>query len=492
MIRLAAISWITLASALSGQGEDLMRFANGDQLHGTFTGFGEGTRVSWKRDDLAEPAGFKIEDVRHVILRGARPGKSLASLSHLALVNGDKIPGTVVAMDAKSITLETPYAGTLKIPREQVAMFAPSPLGGRLNYHGPYEEDDWRMSNAASPGGLPEGKKDEDGDDKTGRWQFSGSAWFWPGKSYGTALTRDKVLPDRMILKFDISWRNRLSCAVAFHSDFAPRKSGEDEKANRRDGFVPGDSGVLPVLFGNSYVLQLYSTHMMLFRTSADGGPPVRVQINGNSMRLGETGKATVEIRANRITGSIAIFINDEFTGQWSEGGRDGAKNVEYAGKGSGIGFVVQNDESPVKITDIMVAEWNGMPDSARSLQVAEQDIVLLSNGTDRFSGKVGSLENGKIQLEGKYGRFQFEVADIAEIRFAKDRLAKPEEPGDKDMVVRMSPLGSITGQPLSGNGTSIHLLSPICGELEFNLDSAVMLDFKRTQNIMDDWDAEF
>ena len=61
-----------------------------------------------------------------------------------------------------------------------------------------------------------------------------------------------------------------------------------------------------------------------------------------------------------------------------------------------------------MSISDVVVSEWNGMPDSARSLQVDDQDIVLMANGTDRFSGKVGGLDDGKIALDGKYGRFQF------------------------------------------------------------------------------------
>ncbi|RZK54797.1 MAG: hypothetical protein EOO59_11110, partial [Hymenobacter sp.] len=62
-----------------------------------------------------------------------------------------------------------------------------------------------------------------------------------------------------------------------------------------------------------------------------------------------------------------------------------------------------------------------------------EQDIVLLANGTDRFAGKVGGFGDGKVTMEGKYGRFRFELADIAEIRFARNRLAEESarDPGN-------------------------------------------------------------
>ena len=507
MIRKLAIPWLSGVMVLAAaEPADLLRFTNGDQLHGTFQGLKEGPRAIWRRDDVAAPVDFKTAQLRHVVLRGGRPLRSLDSLSNLALVNGDRLPGKVTEMDDETITLETPYAGTLRIPRDQVAMLAPSPLGGRLHYHGPFVEDEWKMAHAAFPQGLPPvnpdaGEKDKDNKDQPGRWLFSGSAWYWPGKSSGTALLRENAMPDRAILRFDLAWKNRLSIAIGFHADFAKTKPPDmDDRVRpnqpgRALGFVPGDSTILPVLFGNSYVVQIFSTHLMLFRTSVneDGEPGVeRVQINGNAVRLGDAGKARMEIRGNRLTGEISLFINDEFVVQWSEAGNGPREQLRYAGKGAGFGFVAQTDDSPVKISDVMVAEWNGMPDSARSLQLDDQDIVLLANGTDRFSGKVGSLRDGKLGLDGKYGRFQFQLDDLAEIRFARNRLAKASEPAPDALIVRLSPLGQISGRPLSGNATSIRILNPVCGEMNCNLDSAVMLDFQPTNNIADDWDAEF
>ena len=504
MIRQLVIPWISGAMVVAAaEPPDLLRFTNGDQLHGTFQGIKDGPRAIWRRDDVAAPVDFNTAQLRHVVLRGGRPLKSLASLSHLALANGDRLPGTITGLDDETVTLETPYAGTLRIPRDQVAMLAPSPLGGRLHYHGPFAEDEWKMAHAAFPEGLPPvtpAAEEKDNPDQPGRWVFSGSAWYWPGKPAGTALLRENAMPDRAVLRFDLAWKNRLAIAIGFHADLVkpkPPKEGDDRqnRPGRAPEFVPGDSSVLPVLFGNSYVLQIFSSHMTLFRTSVDeaGEPAVeRVRINGNAVRLGDAGKARMEIRANRLSGEISLFINDEFVVQWSEAGGVPREQLRYAGKGAGFGFMVQSEDSPVKISDVMVAEWNGMPDSARSLQVDDQDIVLLANGTDRFSGKVDSLENGKIRLDGKYGRFQFQLDDIAEIRFARDRLANASEPATDNLIVRLSPLGQISGRPLTGNATSLRLLNPVAGEMDCNLESAVMLDFQQSNTISDGWDAEF
>jgi hypothetical protein len=505
MIRLLAISGLSAALLLTAAAEpaDLLRFTNGDQLHGSFQGLKEGPQVAWRRDDVNAPVDFATTELRHIVLRGGRPAKPLDTLSHLALVNGDRIPGKIVQLDAAAVTLETPYAGTLRIPRDQIAMLAPSPLGGRLHYHGPFSEDEWKMAHASFPDGMPAPADEEPAkrknDDQADRWQFSGSAWYWPNKKSGTALLRENAMPDRAVFRFDIAWKSRLSFGIAFHADFAkPTPAEEDDrKAARRAAprFVAGDSTILPALFGNSYVLQLFSTHMALFRTSTgeDDRPPVeRVQIQGNPIRLGDSGKATVEIRSNRLSGEITLFINDEFVVQWNEGGDRQQDGGNYAGKGDGFGFVVQADESPVRISDVMIAEWNGMPDSARSLQVDTQDIVLLANGTDRFSGKVSAFENGKVLLDGKYGRFQFSLDDIAEIRFARENLAEASELPADHLIVRLRPLGRVSGRPISGDKSSISIISPVAGEMNLNLDSAVMLDFQPSTHMIDDWEAEF
>jgi hypothetical protein len=176
---------------------------------------------------------------------------------------------------------------------------------------------------------------------------------------------------------------------------------------------------------------------------------------------------------------------------QWSQGVGGPDPATDHTEKGRGFGFVVQSEESPVKISDIMVAEWNGMPDAARSLQVDDQDIVLLANGTDRFSGNVEAFNEGKVLLAGKYGTFRVGLDDIAEIRFARNRLAKPVEMGPGELTVRLSPIGEISGRPLSGSQSAIQIVNPVCGEMNCLLESAVMLDFQKSNSIFDAWDSK-
>lgn len=513
--------------------EDLLRFTNSDQLHGSFGGITEGPSVSWKRADVEETVDFKTSNVRHVVLRGGRPAKSLESLSHVGLVNGDRIPGTVTAIDAETVTLDTVHSGVLRIPRKQVSIIAPNPLGGRVYYYGPFSPDDWKMVNPSFPDGFPppaaagDEEKNEDGDGKAekdaaqpsgdlpGVWEFSGSAWYWQNKRGGTALIRESGLPERFVLRFDIAWKNRLGTAIAINADFAkpepePEADGDDKEQEgnvKRPAagfgqFNVNDPGNFPRIFGNAQVLQIYSNYMMLFRTSfdKDGNPVIhRAQINNNNLRLGEANRATIELRGNRTTGEVTLFINDEFVTQWNEGdfvgpnGQPPEDDAKFT-SGAGFGFLSQADDAPLRISDVVVTEWNGMPDSARSLMVDDRDIILMSSGTDRYSGRIGVInEQGRLLFEGKHGNFQFPLEDIAEIRFARKDLAAPPDESAETVRVRFSPVGSISGRPATGGGaTLIHLTHPIIGELNLSTESAVMLEFNPSNNLIDDWDANF
>lgn len=495
---LLALGALTASAEKEPPRQDLLRFSNGDQLHGTFAGIGTGAKIAWNREDVTGAIELSSSEVRQVVLNGGRPRKPMASLSCVTLVDGDRIPGVLKSLDDKSVVLETSFAGSVTLPRERVAMVAPSPLGGRLIYHGPYEGEEWSAVNMAVPDGVPAetaGKDAKDDPTKPGHWKFSGSAWYWQGTRPGTALVRKEGMPDRSVLRFSLAWKNRMSMAFAFHADFQrPQAAGEEVVGNAAANQFPADASSFPKLFGSSYVLQMSGNSVLLYRAGFDeGGKPSveAIRSNSYSARLGESDNVTVELRCNRQSGEISLFINDEFFGQWSEGPA-GAGTTTYSGKGGGFGFMVQSMNSPVRISDIAMAEWNGMPDSARSLQVEDQDIVLLANGTDRFSGKVTGFKDGMVLLEGRYGGFRFPLDDLAEIRFARGSLAKPLESTAGEMTIHLAPLGRVTGKPVEGTASHVRLLTPSAGEWNIDLAPATILDFNPSNSFLDDWDVQF
>jgi len=354
------------------------------------------------------------------------------------------------------------------------------------------------------PDGLPALKSGEqDAEDQPGRWVFSGSAWYWSSKRLGTALIRESGMSDRTVLSFDIAWKNQLCLTVSFLADFARPKPVDDEKKNGNKeatpqlrSINPGDFSQLPRVFGNSYVLQLYSNYIMLNRTrvDAEGNPSFhRIQLNNNNVHLSDRNKARIEMRVNRLTSVVALFIDGEFATQWSDNDAIGGAEGKSTMHGSGFGFMAQGSDSPVRISDVIVSEWNGMPDSARSLQADNHDIILMSNGTDRFAGRLGKLDDrGMVFFKGKHGDLHVPLDEIAEIHLANEGHAPVVEDNAENLTIHLSPLGIITGRPISGDVSALEIESSILGKLKISTDSAIFLDFNSFQQKLDDWYGEF
>lgn len=486
---------------------DLLRFTNGDQLHGRFEGISEGPSLNWHRADLNQNVAFRIGNLRHLVLRQGNPEQALKSISLVELVNGDQIPGILTALDDSRLSIETFCAGTLTLDRDKVSRIAPQPLGGRLHYHGPFSPDRWDVVSFATDEQLAEQEEGAGAEEAEADWQHSGAAWYWGGRTPGTALILRDMLPRRSTLRFDLAWKNNLNFSIVLHADFR----GEQENAQappeadnkpqdqavpqaqiRR--FVAHDTDSLPRLFGNAFVLQIHSNYMVIYRSIVDekGERSVkRIQTASNRMRLGENSKSTFELRSDLENGTFSLFVDGEFITQWNDPAlrEDGAPHLA----GGSLAFMPQIADGKAKISDVIIAEWNGMPDSARSLQVDDQDIVLMTNGLDRLSGKALSMEpGGQLLFRGKHGEFPLPLEEIAEIRFARDGLAKPEDASGQRLTVRFSPMGHISGIPVSGDRKSMVLRSPVAGEITILNDSAVMFEFDDSNEIFTDWDANF
>ena len=194
------------------------------------------------------------------------------------------------------------------------------------------------------------------------------------------------------------------------------------------------------------------------------------------------------------------MHIDGEFAMQWDTTREDdghagdnanAGRPVTYQAPGGGIGFVVQGSNSPVRISDIIVAEWNGLTDSARSMESDHRDITLLSNGTDRFSGRVTAIRNGMAEMDASYGPLKVPMNEIAEIHFARDHRRKTEEAPASDIAVHLQPVGRISGSPIASSNGRIQLDSTLAGKIDLDLSPAVILEFQDGSGFLDEWDDE-
>jgi len=492
---------------------DLLRFTNGNQIDGRFAGMDSSGVITWMRPDVATPMPFQRDKIRQIVLRNAHPLSAMKDPCHVTLVNGDRLPGRVVATDEKTVTIETTAAGTLTLPRDAVAVISPNPFGGRLLYAGPFDDKGWNVvhSEVAAPEPDPFAgnfrapltfKQDEDGDEKP-VWVHTGASWYSRGGG-ADAITLDAGLPDRALVRFKLAWRSRPSISVAFHADLQrpeakEKDAGAEEEAPRQNF---GSMQHLARLFGTAYVMNFQSGYVHLQRTwFNDQGQPQaeRVRVGGTSVRLPDTGEAIFEIRCDREQGTVTVHIDGEFAVQWDTSEENGraagadkpARAVTYQAPGGGLGFLVQGSTTPVRISDIIVAEWNGLTDSARSMESDHRDITLLANGTDRFSGRIHSIHDGMVEMEASYGPLKVPMDEVAEIHFARDRRRKAEEAPASEIAVHLQPVGRISGVPLVYADGRIQLDSSLAGKIDLDLSPAVILEFQDGGGFLDEWDDE-
>lgn len=502
----APLSAADAPAAGAGTGpDDLLRFTNGNQIDGRFAGMDPEGTITWTRPDVATPMPFQREKVRQIVLRHAKPLSPLNDPCHVTLVNGDRIPGKVIAADEKNFTLETSAAGTLELPRDAVSVIAPHPFGGRLLYAGPFDDKGWTIVRSdATPfegdpfAGNPRGQvlpkeKDEDGKEKPS-WAHTGASWYSRGGQ--DAITLDAGMPDRALLRFKLGWRSRPNILVAFHADLQkPEIKDKDDEENEAQRPNFGGMQNLARLFGRSYVLNFQSGYVHLQRTNFDeeGNPEVeRIRVGSTPMRLNDTGEAVFEIRCDRRAGTIAAYIDGEFVIQWStadEGADDSDRKKSYEAPGSGVGFQIQGSPSEIRISDVVIAEWNGMTDSARSMESATRDIVLLTNGTDRFSGKVLGIRDGQLEIEASYAPLKIPLEEVAEVHFARENRRKPSEAPASEITVHLQPIGRISGTPLSSANGRIQLDTRLAGKIDLDLAPAVVLEFQSAGGFLDAWD---
>ena len=511
--------------------QDVLSLLNGDFLHGHLLGINPSGALRWHHPDIEEGIEIQTNKIRRIALSGGKPNINPPSYSYVRFENGDQIPGEIIAMDQEVVHLATSFAGELMIPRSSLSQLAPSPYGGKIHYYGPFSEDRWSILNEQEPEtSLPEDveaqeeqeqeeKEEEDPlppeeveDEETPRehpedekrsWNLSGTAWY---NSDSTPLFLDADLPDKALISCHISWKNRLSASIAFHATLpSPEVIDEKTKEGRRKprvrrvaedqpvpqrarGLQSGTQGY-PSTYGESYVLTLFpSNYVQLHRCSFDEeGNPVSTRLTSSNshIRIDDTGETAIEIRCDRSESLISLYMNGKFAAQWID-------PAGYAGTGSHVAFASTNESSRLRISDIVVSSWNGMFDSAVSMDSKERDIVLLTNGTDRFSGSVTSIQDGTLTLLGSFAEMKIPLDEVQEIRFAKkDIIEQPSLDGNPVRLL-MQPVGKLTLSLLEINESFLEGTLPSEIPLKAQLDSIDVIEFSYGETARDSWDHQF
>ncbi len=496
-----SLPFLTLCTSLTiawaEPGADFLRFSNGDTLHGQYQGLDEGPLLRWQSSESEDPIHFETRNLRKLSLNNGRSKEALTQVGLVTLSNGDLVPGNVLRMDEKMLTLETEFAGVVTIPREHIVKISPNRHGGNVLYAGPFNDDNWS---------IPKNSKD----DEVKGWSHGSAAWY---SQSSEVLRLDTKLPDKVSIRFELSWQAPLNATIGLFSDFlrpeategarirrVPQQNQEQaaeavEQEEAEDGkpaFVDiienGTSGSDAGSYGSGYLISILSSYTRLQRLDYNEERKARKSSfpnSGGRLNLGDLFSAEFEIRADREEGTIALFVDGNFFAEWQDLASPLTEADRYFGISAG-------GKARLRLSDVVVSEWNGMPDSARSMETEERDVALLANGTDRISGKILGLQNEIFEIESSYGAFQIPVKEVTNIQMASNSISSAEAAADDFILVSFQPKGLLTLRPKEGQAENLRGEHPILGPLDINLKYVYLLEFDPIATIFDNWDDEF
>ena len=304
---------LTFASA-ADEVKSVVRFANNDQLSGTLEALTT-ERLVWNSPILEKPTPFFLKSVVDLKLAATPPKSEAKHEASVMLTNGDMVRGQLASVSDDAVELDTWFAGRMKFRRVMISdiQIDERPL---LFYQGPEGLKDWIQT------------------EEPPAWTYRDSSL----RSIASGgIARNVDLPDECSISFDAGWRGSFALKAIFFSDDIHQDSPE--------------SGYSMTFQQRSIFLQTGKNQLALGRVA-------------NAFALQENEKAKIEIHASAKSGQISVFIDDKCIAVWKD------PDVAANKIGRGIHFITLNS-SPVRISNIKVAAWDGVADEAPAPQPA-------------------------------------------------------------------------------------------------------------------------
>jgi hypothetical protein len=423
---------------------DCLFFRDGDALRGQLLEIQPHDFIRWQHPDASGPSDFKPETVARIDFHPPQiPAFRADNACKLSLASGDALDGNLVSFDSDTLTLDTWYAGKLKIPRRSLeTLDIPSP--SRVIFDGFTGLDGWTQGNSARAFVG-----------EAGQWSYRDGAFY---SDKAASIARDVKLPDRAQIQFDLAWRNVLNLAVALDTDSLQPILLTD-KENGPD-------------FGGFYSLRLGSGPVSLSPIRKKG--PLRAL--GDTLfvaSLAQKNRAHVLLRLSRPDHRVALYLDGALVRDWID--PDG-----FAGEGTGVRFVNNQMGGDLKVSGFRVSRWNGLLDNlSPAARDPSCDTILLESGA-RIGGALVSIAAGRISMLTAAGATNLPLASATAIQFARPQAGPPAAFSVNTRATFVQG-GAVAFELLSWRPGGVEALSPDLGRVTWNPAAFARLQFMET-----------
>ena len=382
LLALLAVRSIAAApgGAATNRLRDTLQFSNGDRFSGVLQGISADGWVSWNHADLEKPALLSTRNLTQLDLDGRGGDATAGATWKVRFENDDELSVGRLQANATDFELETWYLGKVKVPRSRVRSISPVQTNFMTLFEGPTGTNGWTSWKVVVALGEP------------GEWKYQNGAFY---AKEAASIARPLNLPDSFTMEFDIRWKGPLNMAIALFTDSLKPIS----LANKED--EPDFAGFYSLQI-NSYGANLLSVRKR---------DPLRYLGQQAIPGISTKSKAHVEIKADKRSRRILLFIDGMLVKQWVE-------PTEFSGEGKGIRLVHQGQGS-VRFSGLKVTEWDGRYEDRMPAAAGPQteDVVLMLDG-ERITGRIRSIDASNLIIADVTGEKTKPVQQIRAIEF--------------------------------------------------------------------------
>jgi len=426
--------------AVEDDERDTIEFLNRDSLTGSLVGYtGAEFGLMWRNPCAAGPIAFAPRNLKKLRLAKRPVAAAHASRDTVLLTNGDELRGSILALNAEYLTLETWYAGRLLIKRPSVKAALPGSSGGARAVDGLGSLSQWTSGRGQSGG-----------------WEQRGENFVcYQSMPIGRFFSE---MPDAARIDFTLSWQGYPQMIVSFFSDNIAEYGG------------------------NCYFLAAGHGSLAVTRSSRQTGHTTILSSNPAELQP-NTGSARISLLADKRNSTVAVLLNGKPVGRYVD-------NQGFAGLGKGLVFYPQSN-SRQRISDFRIAAWDGrMPDRAEgSIDASAGSELCLANG-DRVSGALESITEGSVAFSTAYASMQVPVDKVVHIAFGGGQAADAERrSGDVrlllndggSLTVRLDEIDNDVIKGECGSFGVVQIPLAACGAIAFNI-------YDEREDDDDDW----
>jgi hypothetical protein len=426
-------------NANAGQTDGIF-FRNGDVLYGQLLSVDGQKSVRWRHPDSTQPIDFKADAVAQIDFPTPTNSATLSnSTCKLVLANGDSLNGELISCDRDALTIQTWYAGRLKIPRNSLQTLAFIPSSPAV-FAGITGLEGWTQDSTA--GSLP-------GDN--GKWIYRNGAFY---ASKTASIARDVKLPDVSEIQFDLAWKGTLNLAVALYTD-----------SLRPVMLTSKDNGPA---FGGFYSLRFQTSSVDLWPIKK--GEPFRPLGQLFIPSLITMDRVHVDLRVSKPRHRFALYLDDTPVKEWDD-------PTGFVGEGTCLRFV-QNPGGSVKLSNLRVAQWDGIFEEESGAEATDttHDILWPADGI-KITGSIDSIVDGKLSAHTTNGLVELPLEKIKAVDFAH-RPVPPAQVQVSVVKATFAQGGDLTFILESWRPDEIIAHSPDLGKIRINPAAFIRLQF--------------